>query len=154
MPSGATFTYASPFEEDYRANAYMFRYTPKWSAALRTTSVPAPVSMLMITEKEWDSPDYQTTSDDLNSWLVGWNGNSGKWYGNSGLERHDKVKPVLTAADGHSTRFKVSPYIGGGGAASPNYFSGLGDVRSIGGVLWTSPGPDFFMREVNSTAGF
>ena len=155
LPNGTTFPYATYviFEEDYRANAYMFRTTSKGGLALRTTGVPAPASMLMITEKEWDSPDYQTTSDELSSWLAGWNGGSGKNYNNSGFERHDQVKPVLTAADGHSTRFKVPPLNGGGGAAVPNYFPGLGDLRS-GGGLWTSPNPDFYMREVNSTAGF
>ena len=156
LPNGTSFPYATYvlFEEDYRANAYLFRATTKSGGAVRTTLVPAPASMLMITEKEWDSPDYQTTSDELGSWLAGWNGGSGKNYNNSGFERHDQVKPVLTAADGHSGRFKVPPYTGGGAAANPNYFPGLGDVRSTAGVVWTSPGPDLFMREVNSNAGF
>jgi hypothetical protein len=103
----------------------------------------------MITEKEWDSPSFQTTSDELKSWLDGWNGSSGKNYRNSGLERHNKVRPVLTAADNHSATFKV-PAPGG---AIPTYYPGLGDVRS-GTGLWTSPGPDFYMRELNSNAGF
>ena len=155
LPNGTTFPYATYvlFEVDYRANAYMFRSTSKSGGALRTTLVPAPASMLMITEKEWDSPDYQTTADELSSWLDGWNSGNGKNYNNSGFERHDRVKPVLTAADGHSTRFKVAPYTGGGGAATPRFFPGLGDLRS-GGVLWTSPSPEFFMREINSNAGF
>jgi len=138
---------------DYRANEYLFRATTRAGGPLRTTLVPSPVSMLMITEREWNSPNYQSTADDLNNWLDGWNNHSGKWYGNSGFERHDKVKPVLTAADGHSTRFKVAPYTGAGGAAVPPYYPGLGDVRS-GTGLWTSPGPDFYMREVNSKEGF
>jgi prepilin-type N-terminal cleavage/methylation domain-containing protein len=156
LPSGTTFPYATYalFEVDYRANAYMFRSNTKLKAALRTTQVPAPSSMLMITEKEWDSPSFQTTSDELASWLAGWNGGGGKNYNNSGFERHDKVKPILTAADGHSGRFKVPPFNGGGGAANPNYFPGLGDLRSTGGGLWTSPGPDFYMRELDSNAGF
>jgi prepilin-type N-terminal cleavage/methylation domain-containing protein len=151
---GAQQTYPPGFQMDYRANAYMFRAITKSGGPLRTTLVPAPASMLMITEKEWDSPDFQTTSDELSSWLDGWNNpGSGKRYGNSGFERHDKVKPILTAADGHSKRFTVAPYTGGGGAAVPRYFPGLGDVRS-GTGLWTSPNPDFYMREVNSTTGF
>jgi prepilin-type N-terminal cleavage/methylation domain-containing protein len=156
LPNGITFPYATYvlYEEDYRANAYLFRSITKSGGALRTTLVPAPASVLMITEKEWDSPDYQTTSDELGSWLAGWNGGGGKNYNNSGFERHDQVKPIFTAADGHSGRFKVPPFNGGGGAANPNYFPGLGDVRSIAGVIWTSPGPDLFMREVNSTTGF
>jgi len=154
LSAGTTFPYATYvlFEVDYRANAYFFRASTGANATppLRTTQVPVAVSMLMITEKEWDSPDYQTTSDELSAWLAGWNGSGGKNYGNSGFERHDKVKPILTAADGHSGRFKVpSP-----GGATPTYYPGLGDVRSTGTGLWTSPGPDFYMREVNSSAGF
>ena len=154
LPAGTTYPYATYvlFEVDYRANAYLFRSTTKLKTALRTTMVPAAVSTLMITEKEWDSPDYQTTSDELSSWLDGWNGGS-KSYSNSGLGRHDKVKPVMSAADGHSTRFKVAPYTGGNGPAVPRYFPGLGDLRS-GGGLWTSPGAEFSMREVQTDPGF
>jgi prepilin-type N-terminal cleavage/methylation domain-containing protein len=151
LPNGTTYPYATYvlFEVDYRANAYMFRTTGKGGLALRTTGVPAPASMLMITEKEWDSPDYQTTSDELSGWLAGWNGSGGKNYNNSGFERHDRVKPILTSADGHSSRFKV-PAPGG---ATPTFYPTLGDVRS-GTGLWTSPNPDFYMRQVNTTAGF
>jgi len=156
LPSGTTFPYGTYilFQSDYRANAYMFRSITTSSSALHTTQIPAPVSMLMITEKAFDSPDFQTTSDELSAWLAGWNGGSGKNYNNSGLNRHNKVLPVLTAADGHSGRFKVPPFNGSGGAASPNYFPGLGDVRSTGTGLWTSPGPDYYMRELNSNPGF
>jgi hypothetical protein len=59
------------------------------------------------------------------------------------------VKPILTSADGHSSRFKV-PAPGG---ATPTFYPTLGDVRS-GTGLWTSPNPDFYMRQVNTTAGF
>ena len=48
--------------------------------------------MLMITEKEWDSPSFQTTSDELKAWLDGWNGSSGKNYKNSGFDRHNKTQ--------------------------------------------------------------
>jgi prepilin-type N-terminal cleavage/methylation domain-containing protein len=151
LPNGTTFPYATYvlFEVYYRANAYIFRSTNGIAGALRTTGVPAPASMLMITEKEWDSPDYQTTSTELKSWLDGWNGGSGKNYNNSGFERHDKVKPTLTAADGHSGRFKV-PAPGG---ATPTYYPSLGDVRS-GTGLWINPNPEFYMREVNPPPGF
>ncbi len=151
----ATFPYNTYilFQSDYRANAYMFRQTNGTGGALRTTQVPSPAVMLMLTEKAFDSPDFQTTSDELSSWLAGWNGSSGKNYGNSGFNRHDKVRPILTGADYHSTRFKVPPYSGGGGAANPNYYPGLGDTRSAAG-LWTSPNPDFYMREINSNVGF
>ena len=153
---GAQQSYPAPpgyirFQMDYRANAYIFRPNTGASklAALRTTAIPVPSAMLMISEKEWDSPSFQTTSDELKAWLDGWNGTSGKKYDNSGFERHNKVHPVLTAADNHSGTFKVPPP----GGATPTFYPGLGDVRSATG-LWTSPGPDFYMREVNSNAGF
>jgi prepilin-type N-terminal cleavage/methylation domain-containing protein len=154
---GAQQTYPTPpgyikFQMDYRASAYLFR--PNTGAtklsALRATGIPNPSAMLMITEKEWDSPSFQTTSDELKAWLDGWNGTSGKKYSNSGFERHNKTRPVLTAADNHSATFRV-PAPGG---ATPTYYPGLGDVRSTGGGLWTSPGPDFYMRQVQSNAGF
>jgi hypothetical protein len=128
----------------------MFRNTnsaPK--AALRTTDVPAPSLMLMITEKEWNSPSFQTTSDELKAWLDGWNSGA-KNYGNSGFERHSKVLPILTAADSHSARFKV-PTPGG---ATPTDYPDLGDTRSAVSPLWTSPSPRYFMREFATTAGF
>ena len=144
------------FQMDYRANAYIFR--PNKGAtklpALRTTSVRAPSSMLMITEKEWNSSDFQTTSDELESWLAGWNGGSGKNYNNSGFERHNKNYPIATAADGHSSRFKVPPHSGGGVAVNPYYYPGLGDTRIDTSSLWTSPSPDFYMRDFNSNGGF
>jgi prepilin-type N-terminal cleavage/methylation domain-containing protein len=140
------------FQMDYRANAYIFRPDAGATKAtpLRTTGILAPSSTLMITEKEWDSPSYQTTSTELKSWLDGWNGSSGKNYKNSGFERHQKNRPVATAADNHSATFKV-PMPGG---ATPTSYPGLGDTRSDTSPLWTSPAPEFFMRELNTTAGF
>ncbi len=141
------------FQMDYRASAYLFRSSNKTDNALRMSQVPSPSVMLMLTEKEWDSPDFQTTSDELSSWLAGWNGGSGKNYNNSGFERHGKVLPIATAADNHSIRFRVPPFTGGGGPAMPNYFPGLGDARSATG-LWSSPNPVLYMRELNSSTGF
>ena len=99
---GAQQTYPVPpgyikFQEDYRANAYIFRQNAGASklSALRATGIPTPAAILMITEKEWNSPSFQTTSTELKAWLDGWNGNSGKNYGNSGFERHNKVRPVV-----------------------------------------------------------
>jgi prepilin-type N-terminal cleavage/methylation domain-containing protein len=150
--AGSSVTYGiNPpnWQMDYRANAYLFRRTndtPK--RALRSTMVTAPVSILMITEKEWNSPSYQVDSSELNSWLAGWNNSgSGKWYGNSGLERHSKILPIATAADLHSIRFKAAPYSGGGGSATPYYFPGLGDTRIDASPYWSSPGPDLYMRD-------
>jgi prepilin-type N-terminal cleavage/methylation domain-containing protein len=159
--AGASVTYPIPpgwikFQMDYRANSFLFRSDTGANklSPLRTTSVRAPTSTLMITEKEYDSPDFQTTSAELSAWLAGWNGSSGKNYNNSGFERHNRVLPIATAADGHSARFKVPPYSGTGGAASPNYFPGLGDTRTDVSTLWTSPAPDLYMRDVNTPAGF
>ena len=153
---GAKQTYPLPpgyirFQMSYRANAYLFRNTTTGTkAALRTTSVPAPSTILMITEKEWDSPSFQTTSDELQAWLLGWNGSGGKNYGNSGFERHTKVLPILTAADSHSARFKVPPP----GGATPTFYPELGDTRSATSLLWTSPSPKYYMRELYTTGGF
>jgi len=157
---GSSQTYPFPpgwikFQMDYRANSYMFRATNgAVKSALKTTGVQAPTATLMITEKEWDSPDLQTTSDELNAWLVNWNATSGKYYKNSGFERHSKIRPIATAADGHSTRFRVPDYTGAGGAANPAYFPGLGDTRLDTSTLWSTPNPEMYMRDFVTTAGF
>jgi hypothetical protein len=145
------------FRMDYCANEYLFHATSKNSAALRTTSVHAPSLMLMITEKEWDSPRYMPDAGEWRNWLDAWNtpGFPGsKNYLASGLGRHSKVLPVLTAADGHSARWKVPPY--NPGAAAPIYFPGLGDTRLELPLSssWRSPGPDFYLRDVNTAAGY
>jgi prepilin-type N-terminal cleavage/methylation domain-containing protein len=159
--SGASATYPVPpgyiqFQMNYRANACIFRPSTgsaAFTSALRTTAIPAPALTLMITEKEYDSPDFQTTAKDLNDWLTGWNGGS-RNYKNSGLERHDQVLPIATAADGHSIRFKVPNYSGNSAAVSPYYYPGLGDTRIDPSPFWTSPNPVLYLRDINSTAGF
>jgi prepilin-type N-terminal cleavage/methylation domain-containing protein len=138
------------FQMDYRANGYMFRVAGPTKSALKASSVRAPSVMLMITEKEYDSPDFQTSSDELKAWLDGWVGSSGKNYRNSGFERHSKVLPVATLADGHSTRFKV-PAPGG---ATPTFYPGLADTRMEASTLWSSPASDLFMRDMNTSSGF
>jgi prepilin-type N-terminal cleavage/methylation domain-containing protein len=147
------------FQIDYRANAYMFRATnqaPKM--ALRTTAVRGPSSMLMITEREYNGLEFQITSDELEAWLTGWNGTGSKNYNNSGFERHNKILPIATAADGHSTRFKVPPYSGGGGQADPYYYPGLGDTRvdppSPSPTSWSGGSPELYMRDFNMPGGF
>jgi prepilin-type N-terminal cleavage/methylation domain-containing protein len=151
-------TYApGTFLQDYRVNSHIFRRNTGATAslgALRTASVHAPTLMLMITEKEYNSPSYMALASDLSAWLAAWNSGSGKWYGNSGFERHSKILPIATAADGHSARFKVPPYVGGSGAAVPNYFPGLGDTRIDVSTLWATPNPELYMRDYNTTAGF
>lgn len=148
------------FLQDYRANGYIFRRDAGNQAnipALHTTSLQSPTSMMLITEKEYNSPNLVSLSTDLASWLTGWNisGNS-KWYGNSGFERHSKNLPIAAAADGHVDRFKVPSFTGSGGAASPDYFPGLGDTRidPAPSTTWNSPGPNFYMRDLNTDAGF
>ena len=158
-PINFTANYYIRFQMDYRANAYIFRNTtdaPK--IALRASSVRAPSWMLMITEKFWNSPNYSSDSVLLNDWLGKWNNTSGQNYTISGFERHSKTLPIATAADGHSTRFKVPPYSGGGGAADPNYYPGLGDLRvdlpPASPATWSSPDPELYMRDFNTAAGF
>lgn len=155
---GGALTYApGTYQQDYRVNSHLFRRTNSAPTLgpLRTTGVQAPTYILMITEKEYNSPSYMALASDIEAWLPGWNGTSGKWYGNSGFERHSKTLPIATAADGHSTRFRVPPFAGGGGAATPNYYPGLGDCRvDTASSLWMSPNPDLYMRDYATTAGF
>jgi prepilin-type N-terminal cleavage/methylation domain-containing protein len=140
------------FQLDYRANGYLFRNTSGANKlpALRTTLVRAPSVTLIITEKEYDSPDLQTTADDLKAWLDGWTGSSGKNYYNSGFERHNKIFPVATAADGHSTRFKVPPPNG----STPTFYPGLGDARLDSNGKWPDPGTGLYLRDFSTPAGF
>jgi prepilin-type N-terminal cleavage/methylation domain-containing protein len=155
--TGAAQSYPYPpgyifFQEDYRANDYIFRDSTRNPTPLRSTAVRSCSQMLMITEKEWNSPDFQSTSDELNNWLGGWNGGGQNAF-NSGFERHSWL-PTAAAADGHATRFRVPPGGSGGGAANPDYYPGLGDVRSAIGNLWASPAADLFMRDQATAAGF
>ncbi|HZM03388.1 MAG TPA: prepilin-type N-terminal cleavage/methylation domain-containing protein [Candidatus Saccharimonadales bacterium] len=139
------------FQMDYRANAYMFRATNSSTpmSALRTTGVPAPSLMLMIQEHEWNSPELQIPSPDLNDWLVGWVGGQ-KNYRNSGFEFHNAV-PIFAAADGHVGRFKCPAPTD----VRPPYYPGLQDTRNgIGGAWANPPAPVCFMREVSTPQGF
>jgi prepilin-type N-terminal cleavage/methylation domain-containing protein len=139
------------FQMNYRANEYMFRAangsTPL--PPLRATEVPAPTLTMMIQEHEWNSPELQIQSTDLNDWLQGWVGGQ-KNYLNSGFEFH-KAVPVFTAADAHAGRFKCPDP----SAVNPPYYPGLQDTRSgIGGAWANPPAPVCYMREVSTTAGF
>jgi prepilin-type N-terminal cleavage/methylation domain-containing protein len=142
------------FQVDYRANDYVFHdSTRNRGKPLRSTTIRSPSEIFMITEKEYDSPDFQATADELNQWLLGWNGSGAKNYKNSGFERHQYL-PTATAADGHAVRFQVPPFNGGGGMANPDYYPGLGDVRGNAGSLWSGPAPVLFMRDLATAAGF
>jgi prepilin-type N-terminal cleavage/methylation domain-containing protein len=146
------------FQEDYRANDYVFRDSTRNTTPLLSTTVHSPSDILMITEKEWNSPNYQANASDLNDWLQGWLGTGGKNYNNSGFERHN-LMPTAVACDGHACRFKVPPGGSSGGGsvmAVPDYFPGLGDIRNYAGTqpYWSSPAPVLWMRDANSSAGF
>lgn len=144
------------FQEDYRANDYVFRDYGRNPAPLHASALHFSSDILMITEKEWNSPNYLSNASDLNNWLQGWCGSSGKYFANSGFERHSLL-PTAAAADGHATRFKVPS---GGGSSSgsvvavPDYFPGLGDTRGDVSPYWSSPAPVLWMRNLNTTAGF
>ena len=160
VPPGS-FPSKYPFQMSYCANDYMFRDTKNNpnppSGALRSTHVGAPSSILMITEKVWNSPRYMPDSGEWLSWLNGWNtpGSSSKNYPLSGLNRHSKVHPVLAAADGHSDRWVVPPY--NVGAAAPITWPDLGDARLVPATsqpYWRCPAPDFWVRDQATAAGF
>jgi type II secretory pathway pseudopilin PulG len=157
LPAGTAFPSGKYlFQFDYCANEYIFRATSKNPAALRTSGIPSPAMMLMITEKVWNSPRYMPDADEWEKWLTEWNtpGLSSKNSPLSGLDRHNKVLPILTAADGHTARWKVPPYTPG--TAAPIYFPGLGDTRTVTppSTSWRSPGPDYYLRDVDTPGGF
>jgi hypothetical protein len=161
---GGSFPGKYPFQMDYCANDYIFRDNVSSSggaghnkAPLHSTQMGAPALMLLITEKEWDSPRYMPDSPTWEQWLTEWNtpGLSSKNYPLSGLNRHAKVKPVLAVADGHSAHWQVPPY--SPGAAAPITWPDLGDVRLIDTAsqpIWRCTSPDFWMRDQSTAAGF
>jgi prepilin-type N-terminal cleavage/methylation domain-containing protein len=144
------------FQASYRANIYLFRASggnAKSAGPLRASQVPATTQTLMLTEKTYDSWDFQTSATDLNSMLVNWNSTSTsqKDYLTSGFGRHSGSS-VATAADGHSVSLKLAPYQPG--APNPTTFIDLGDTRSDTG-LWPQPTrPNLYMREKNTSDGF
>jgi prepilin-type N-terminal cleavage/methylation domain-containing protein len=139
------------FQASYRANAYMFRTTAGGNRnPLRTTQVPAPTMILMITEKTYASWDFQTSATDIQSCLNNWNSTSTsqKDFLTSGFGRH-AGNTIATAADGHSTVLKLAPYQPN--APNPTTFADLGDTRSDTGLWPQPPRPNLFMRELNTT---
>ena len=158
LPAGATFPNGKYlFRFDYCANEYIFRATSKNAAALRGTGIPSPAVMLMITEKVWNSPRYMPDAGEWQNWLNEWNtpGYPGsKNSPASGLDRHSRVRPVLVAADGHTARWQVPPYTPG--TAAPIFFPDLGDTRTVTppSSSWRCPAPDYYLRDVNTAAGF
>jgi prepilin-type N-terminal cleavage/methylation domain-containing protein len=143
------------FQQDYRANDYIFRdSTHNKNNPLRASSLHDASSMLTITEREYNSANLLVTSDELAAWLPGWNTSATKNYNNSGFERHSRNLPVGAAADGHVLRFRVPAYASG--APAPTFYFGLGDTRvdPPPSTTWASPAPVLFMRDLATTAGF
>jgi prepilin-type N-terminal cleavage/methylation domain-containing protein len=157
LTPGTTFPNGQyPFQFDYCANDYVFRDTNSNTSALTTTKVRDPAQTLVLTEKQWNSPDYQRNAAEWDDWLTAWNtSGASKNYLASGLERHSSVLPVLACADGHVGRWKVPPY--NPGAAAPINWIDLGDTRidpppSSGS--WRCPAPDYWLRDYATAAGF
>ena len=106
------------FQASYRVNLYLFRASggsAKSAGPLRASLVPTTTQTLMLTEKTYDSWDFQTSATDLNSMLVNWNSTSTsqKDYLTSGFGRH-MGSSVATAADGHSVSLKLASLSTGG----------------------------------------
>jgi uncharacterized protein len=167
---GATGNY--PFQENYRANEYVFRTTNGSEAIespLKTTQVPAPTWMLMLIEKEFDSPEYQVTSTGLSA--------SGKWMNSSCWNLpatdntpdgytfgpgpgHINLLRVAVALDGHYVPLKIAPWLANSQPVTS--FLDFGDVRSppassgplSSSGLWTVTNPKLYMREDDTLLGF
>jgi prepilin-type N-terminal cleavage/methylation domain-containing protein len=158
LPAGTTFPNGKYlFQFDFCANEYIFRATSKNSTALRTSGISSPAVMLMITEKVWNSPRYMPDAGEWKNWLDEWNTPGYPGSKNSlasGLDRHNKVLPILTCADGHSGRWRVPPYTPG--TAAPIFFPNLGDTRldTAPSSSWRCPAPAYYLRDLNTAGGF
>ncbi len=159
-----------PFQENYRANEHIFRTTNdanvSFSGPLKTTRVPAPAQMLLLVEKEFDSPEYEMTASYLNEhYLANWNIpgllniQNGYQFGPApGHPARGVNQTVRTSVglDGHYALLLLSPYLGNSQPITG--FVDLGDVRSPGegpnSTLWTVTFPKLFMREVDTPVGF
>jgi prepilin-type N-terminal cleavage/methylation domain-containing protein len=156
-----------PYQENYRANEHMFRVTTganssSYGSALRTTQVPGPSQMLMLTEKEFDAPEYQFSASFMHdnyytAWNVPGTVNVKNGYTFGPDPPHTSGRTAV-APDGHATVLKLQPFQGN--SAPITSFIDLGDVRSPvstapGSTLWPVSGtPNLYMREVNTSAGF
>ncbi|MEY2429646.1 MAG: hypothetical protein QOJ40_2531 [Verrucomicrobiota bacterium] len=144
------------WQASYRANQHVFRTVDggkKSAAPLRTTQLPASALTLMITEKRYQSPDFDMAASDFDNYRSKWNiagdGHSGPMFP---ITRHPNVV-TATATDGHSIRLKLAPYQPG--ATNPTGWIDLGDTRSDTTALWVATGqPNLYMREKNSNDGF
>jgi len=146
IPSDWKWGVMAPFwQEDFRANAHFFRADNKLPNALRTTQVPSPAAMLMLTEKFWNTQDLQTGAKDFKKFLGDWN-NPSKLFG----VRHSGAV-VAAAADAHVTRLKMPPF----GVGNPPGYIELGDTRIDPAPLWTTTAAvNLYVRDVGTTSGF
>ena len=143
------------WQASYRANHHVFRTVDGSSpstAPLRTTSVPSPALILIITEKRYQSQDFGMTASEFDNYRSKWNiagdGHSGPMFP---ITRHSAV--MVTAGDGHSVRLRMAPY--NPGSANPTGWIDLGDARSDTSTLWQSTGePILYLREKKSNEGF
>jgi len=144
------------WQASYRANQHVFRTVDggkKSGAALRLAQVPASASILMITEKRYQSPDFDMAASDFDNYRGKWNiagdGHNGSMFP---ITRH-AMSVNASAADGHSIRLKMAPF--NPGAPNPSGWIDLGDTRSDPTALWVATGPPIlFVREKNSNDGF
>jgi hypothetical protein len=158
LDAGTTFPLGDGalWQASYRANQHVFRVvtgTKKSGTPLRTTQVPASAQTLMITEKRYQSPDFNMSANDFDNYRGKWNlagdGHSGPMFP---ITRHSMMV-TATAADGHSVRLKLAPYQPG--AANPTGWIDLGDTRSDTAALWIAIGQvNLYLREKNSNDGF
>jgi prepilin-type N-terminal cleavage/methylation domain-containing protein len=144
------------WQASYRANQHVFRTTTGTRAStapLRTTQMPAAADILINTEKRYQSPDFEMGGSEFDNYRSKWNiagdGHSGPMFP---ITRH-AMAVTATAADGHSTRLKMSPYQPG--APNPAGWIDLADTRSDNAGLWVASGPiNLYVREKKSNDGF
>jgi prepilin-type N-terminal cleavage/methylation domain-containing protein len=144
------------WQASFRANQHVFRTVDggkKSGSALRTTQIPASASILMLTEKRYQSPDFDMAASDFDNYRGKWNiagdGHNGSMFP---ITRHS-MSVNASAADAHSIRLKMAPFTPG--AANPTGWIDLGDTRSDTTALWLPTGPAvLYVREKNSNDGF
>ena len=138
------------FGVDYLANAHVIRETDVTDATMRTplksTAIPAPVSILLFAEKKRGNWDHNETATEFSVNAIA------KWTQPStdqkGLTRHGG-NCNMSAADGHASLIKLPP-----SGAIPANLREIGDVRNGGGALWTKSGSEVvFVRENGATTG-
>jgi prepilin-type N-terminal cleavage/methylation domain-containing protein len=146
------------FQASYRANGTVFRTSngsSKSASATRTTQIPAASLTLMMTDKTWDSWDFQTDASEFDAIRKGWNSPAGaasKGYWTSGMGRHN-YGAMASATDGHAFRLKTPDYNSGG--AAPTTFANLGDCRvDTSAPLWPSSNCVVYIRDNTTSFGF